>query len=173
MSIPAKPLSVRPGMTLVEIARTQLGVRETSRNRGPELVKFWDATNYQDGDENREPWCAAFVCWVVMMAGRTDARLKIHPLKRPQSAAVKQWVPTALRLGWKVFGPRDGMLFPAPGDIVVFTHSHIGIVEDFTGHTVKTIEGNTNDEGSREGFEVARRNRELSECRSFIRIPTV
>ena len=34
--------------------------------------------------------------------------------------------------------------------------------------TVDTIEGNTNDEGSREGYEVCRRVRKLSSIKGFI-----
>lgn len=149
---------------LLAVARTQIGVAETSRNRGPGLAKYWPATTYPDGMKNREPWCAAFAAWCVMRALGASA-------PRPRSARVRDWVPDALRLGWRVFGPRDGLLFPEPGDIVVFTFSHIGIVERFDGGHVITIEGNTDDAGSREGREVAVRSRSVSLCRSFIRMP--
>jgi hypothetical protein len=39
--------------------------------------------------------------------------------------------------------------------------THIGIVESLEGEAMLTIEGNTNDQGSREGFEVCRRRRAL------------
>lgn len=149
---------------LVKIATGELGTRETSRNRAPGIAKYWTATDYPDGMENREPWCAAFVAWCVATYLGFDA-------KRPKSAAVRLWVPAALKLEWRVFGPRDGLYFPQAGDIVVFTFSHIGIVENFDGSHVATIEGNTDDGGSREGLEVAHRTRGLSICRSFIRPP--
>lgn len=149
---------------LVVIARGELGVHETSTNRGPGIEKYWKATDYPEGYKEREPWCAAFVAWcVAQYLGMTAAR--------PKSAAVSKWVPTALKLGWQVFGPRDGLYFPRAGDIAVFTFSHIGLVEDFTGHDVVTIEGNTDEDGGREGKEVARRKRMLKVCRSFIRVP--
>ncbi|MFZ4774618.1 MAG: CHAP domain-containing protein [Terrimicrobiaceae bacterium] len=150
---------------LVKIARGELGVHETSRNQGPGILKYWEATSYGvDGFANREPWCAAFVAWCVF--------LHLGGSKyRPKSAAVRDWVPDALRLNWRVFGPRDGILFPRAGDIVVFRFSHIGIVEDFSGTHIKTIDGNTDDEGSREGREVAERTRETMLARSFIRLP--
>ena len=149
---------------LIEIARAELGASETSRNRGPRIAKYWAATDYPDGMEKREPWCAAFVAWCLAQWLGVKA-------KRPKSAAVRNWVPAALRLDWRVFGPRDGLLFPRAGDICVFTFSHIGIVEDFDGSFVTTIEGNTDDQGGREGVEVARRKRPLREIRSFIRVP--
>mgnify|MGYP003651874603 CR=1 FL=1 len=58
------------------------------------------------------------------------------------------------------------------GDIVVFTFSHIGLAvadADSSGY-VKTIEGNTNGEGSREGGSVLEKNRHVSKIRSRIRI---
>jgi hypothetical protein len=47
---------------------------------------------------------------------------------------------------------------------------HTGIVERVVGTKIHTIEGNTNDEGSREGYEVCRRKREIKTIRGFIRI---
>lgn len=58
------------------------------------------------------------------------------------------------------------------GDIVVFTFSHIGIVESNNGDTFKTIEGNTNSRGSRDGGGVERKNRSIHRMRAIIRLPT-
>ena len=58
------------------------------------------------------------------------------------------------------------------GDIVVFSFSHIGLAVadvDSSGY-VKTIEGNTNGAGSREGGSVLEKNRHVSKIRSRIRI---
>ena len=157
-----------PRMALVVAARSQLGVAETSRNRGPGIAKFWTATSYPKGMENREPWCAAFVAWVVRQAMCEEPRLHLEESTRPKGAAVSAWAPAARRLGWLVFEP--GNLAPAPGDIVVFRFSHIAIVEAFNGSCL-TIEGNTDDAGAREGREVAARLRSLAACRYFLRIP--
>lgn len=157
-------LKVHP---IITIARAELGVHETSPNQGPGIQKYWEATSYgADGFKNREPWCAAFVAWCVMLYTEGSKY-------RPKSAAVRDWVPDALKLNWRVFGPRDGLLFPRAGDIVVFKFSHIAIVEDFSGTHIKTLEGNTDDDGGREGREVAERVRPLSLCKSFIRLPEV
>ncbi|HYE75220.1 MAG TPA: CHAP domain-containing protein, partial [Blastocatellia bacterium] len=54
-----------------------------------------------------------------------------------------------------------------PGMVFVMkfsnTTGHTGIVEsvDVAKKTVTSIEGNTNDDGSREGYEVARRTRTI------------
>jgi peptidoglycan hydrolase-like protein with peptidoglycan-binding domain len=158
------------GRVIVRIAEGELKVKETSKNQGPGIEKYWPATNYPEGYRNREPWCAAFAAWCVREAGLREGWLK-KDAARPRSAAVREWVPAALRLGWEVFGPRDGLRFPSAGDVVVFTSSHMGIVTDFDGTWVHTIEGNTNAAGNREGKFVMRHQRVLGYCRSFIRLP--
>ena len=58
-----------------------------------------------------------------------------------------------------------------PGDIVVFTFSHVGFAvgePDEEGY-VSTLEGNTDTAGSREGGGVFRKRRKLSSIRSRIR----
>lgn len=161
-----------PRMALVTAAASQIGVHETSRNAAPELIKYWQASDYPTGMRDRQPWCAAFVAWVVFTAMKWEPLLALGDRTRPRSAAVKQWLLWSLSSsnGCQVFGPHDPLVKPAPGDIVIFTFSHIGIVEKFTGKTVQTIEGNTDDEGSREGIKVCRRTRRMAECKTFIRL---
>jgi hypothetical protein len=162
-----------PRKVLVEVAASQIGVHETSRNAGPGLIKYWQATNYEDGMTHRQPWCAAFVAWVVFegIKRRGGEDLALGDASRPRSAAVSEWVRWAMRPehGCLVFGPSDPKHRPEPGDIVVFTFSHIGIVERFADRIVHTIEGNTDDEGSREGVKVCRKQRKLRVCKTFLR----
>lgn len=163
-----------PRMALVEAAKSQIGLTEKPRNAGPELVKFWQATSYPTGESDRQPWCAAFVAWCVLQAMMREPLLAVGDKTRPRSAAVKDWVPWAMKPenGCVVFGPRDPKWKPEPGDIVVFTFSHIGIVESFPGWAkgLQTIEGNTDEDGGREGIMVCRRVRAASQCKSFIRL---
>jgi hypothetical protein len=58
-----------------------------------------------------------------------------------------------------------------PGDIVIFTFSHIGIAvsEPDEKGNVKTVEGNTDKAGSREGGGVYLKTRNISKIRSRIR----
>jgi hypothetical protein len=62
---------------------------------------------------------------------------------------------------------------PHRGDVVVFTSSHIGIVESTGPGAIQTIEGNTNEQGSREGTTCRRKQRGLGQIRCFIRMPVV
>lgn len=161
-----------PRQILVDVAASQIGVRETSRNAGPEILKFWQATSYPSGMADRQPWCAAFLAWVVFEGMKREPLLALADKSRPRSAAVAEWVRWAAvpAHGAQVFGPRDPVLRPEPGDIVMFTFSHIGVVERLAGGTVHTIEGNTDDAGSREGWKVCRKARKLATCKTFVRL---
>lgn len=163
-----------PRLPILTAAQSQLGLTEKPRNAGAELVKFWQATTYPTGEADRQPWCAAFVAWCVLQGMIREPLLAVGERTRPRSAAVRDWIPWAMKPehGCVVFGPRDPKWQPEPGDIVVFTFSHIGIVEGFDGWAkgLRTIEGNTDEEGGREGIMVARRVRPAGQCKSFIRL---
>ncbi len=161
--------AVKIAPTPLEIAAGHVGVRETSRNQGPEIVLFWNDTSYPAGDENREPWCAAFVCFCLAEAARQGWRPKVKAL--PHEAAVRYFLDWCRgRYGVEVW-PNDGSRRPQAGDIAVFLPrlSHIGFIEDVSGRTLHTIEGNTDDGGSREGDGVHRRQRALSFPGWFVR----
>lgn len=167
-----------PRAIIAGVASEYIGTREESRNRGPHLEEFWKATSYQDGAKNREPWCSAFATFCVREADRRSPELNLRV--PPTFPAVAQWLPWAKRsdTGCLVFTPRDvsaGKYRPEAGDIVVFLPrlSHVGIVESFDGETVHTIEGNTNEAGSRDGDGVFLKRRDISFCGSFIRVPPV
>lgn len=57
--------------------------------------------------------------------------------------------------------PVGSMFFLRGGS---YGYSHVGIVIADHGDTVETIEGNTNDDGSANGYEVARRFRKKTSC---------
>jgi hypothetical protein len=150
-------------------------VHETSRNQGAALAKYWQATSYPDGMSHREPWCAAFVAWCVREAQiRRWGSEAAAPWRRCKSAAVRGW------MEWPDREPRVRVLAmgePAKkGDIVIFLtgpgeFSHIGIVvADQDGSRIETIEGNTDESGSREGEGVYRKHRPR-EGRTILRVP--
>lgn len=78
-----------------------------------------------------------------------------------------QWVPGQNCL---LFSPNPPHA-PHKGDIVVYTFSHIGIVEGTGSGSINTIEGNTNEQGSRAGTTCRRKQRALAQVRCFIRMP--
>jgi hypothetical protein len=165
---------VIPQAVIAEVAATQVGVREKSRNMAPELQKYWDATTYKAGMRNREPWCAAFVSWCVQEADRRMDALSF-PVP-PRFSAVADYLPWAARedVGALTFSPRDQVYRPQAGDLAVFIFSHIGIVESYGGRlSVVTVEGNTGPDGGRDGDGCYRKCRAFSIIKRFIRLPVL
>lgn len=152
---------------IIKIAQTQVGLRETSKNQGEGLAKFWTATSYPDGYENREPYCAAFVCWVI----REAFKGKTVPFTLPTSPVAydfEKWGAANKGRGVEVLVLAKS---PQPGDIFTLAAaSHVGLVKSVNGSEMVTIEGNTNEAGSREGDGVYEKKRNVSSIRKIVRI---
>ena len=121
-------------------------------NRGKDVEKYLNSVGLDGGFA----WCAAFVNWGTLMAGNSE---------RPKSPS--------MAASWLKFKPKS-LLTIQRGDLGGW------INKDGTGHVfpitkvvrkfgipveVHTLEGNSNDEGSREGFEVCRRIRSVKGLR--------
>jgi hypothetical protein len=160
--------------TLARVAESQLGVRETGPNKGAALQPYFDADDYdpngsKPGDDGYA-WCAAFVCWCVMRAIALMGM--IPPFIRPKTAAAfgfEKWARAMRGRGVEILPAGSAI---KRGDIIVFAISHIGVAvrNSAAGAPVTTVDGNTNDDGAREGYEVAQRTRKRSAVRSVIRI---
>ena len=78
----------------------------------------------------------------------------------------------AMRLYFKT--PHLAIDQPEPNSIFVIDHGkgkgHTAFVVDVEGTSYTTIESNTNDEGSREGYEVGERTRHLTDDTYLLRI---
>lgn len=152
---------------VVKAAEIWLGTRETSRNRFVGDSMIWQATNYAQGWQNREPYCAAAVCHWIKQAVSSGMPLS-GPL--PMMPAVRDWVPWAIKHGHMI---ADSRFNPAEGDIIVFHphFSHIGVATGRKfGNYIETIEGNTDDGGSRDGDGFYVRLRPRSIIGSVIRL---
>jgi hypothetical protein len=141
-------------------AVTQLNVTELPKgsNSGPQINEYLKAVGLKPGYS----WCMAFVYWCFREAAKELAT--INPLFKT-GGVMRQWNETSTtRRHTK----------PQIGDIMILDYGkglgHTGIVQQVDGNTIWTIEGNTNDEGAREGFEVARRKRSVTVCKGFIRV---
>lgn len=122
-------------------------------NRGEWIDEFLRAAKTSLG----QPWCAAFVNYCLVAALVSEKDLPGGP------AAVRNWRHWAKAYDrWQSSPERCGLF--------VLASSHIGFVAGYNKSTgiVQTIEGNTNDEGSREGFEVCRRERPVGTIEGFI-----
>jgi hypothetical protein len=143
----------------LEIAIAQIGVEEIPRNSnsGPEVEIYLKSVGLTKGYS----WCMAFVYWCTQKAA-----LQIvvkNPLKRTGGVLDQ-------------YNSRPLLVHPTPqaGDIFILDLGkglgHTGIVEKVVGNTIFTIEGNTNNDGSREGYKVARRKRDINSIKAFLRL---
>lgn len=148
---------------VISIARSQIGFSEEPKgsNRGKHVEKYLASIGLPGG----YPWCMAFVYWCVQQACKEIAIA--NPLKKT-GGVLDQWRSVDVKI--KSSSPTPGDVF-----IMIFASGtgHTGFVEKVDGDWVYTIEGNTNDEGSREGYEVARRKRPLSSIKGFIKLRSV
>lgn len=149
----------------LQIALSQVGVSEMPKgsNGGPEVTMYLKRVGLGAGN----PWCMAFVYWCV------DEACKELGMKNPllkTGHVLHQYNNTTLR---KLPKTSRGI---KPGDIGVMKignagAGHVFFIKGVGGSVVGTVEGNTNDEGSREGYEVAERLRPISSLHGVIQLP--
>lgn len=135
----------KPSERLVAWMDSQVGAKENGKpNHGEDVAEYLKACGLGQGN----PWCAALVTWCSKKAGT------VVPGFSP--AAVRSWAAMSQRRREQ---PARGRLFywlSAKGT------GHIGVC---LGPAVlgvfRTIEGNTNDEGGRDGDRCHKRTRTL------------
>jgi hypothetical protein len=140
----------------LDIAATQIGVREHGRNRGPEIDGYCRDIGHDP--EAADPWCAIFVSAMVKRAAES---LGMPMPLRPTAGCwtLDENAPKSLH----VAVPVAGCIFITNG------HKHTGFVESVLADgSCATIEGNTNASGSPEGDGVYRRLRPRGELLVFI-----
>lgn len=160
------------GKQVVEVAKRYLGVEEQPRgsNQGPYINEFLKHVGLPPGN----PWCTAFVSYCVHKAA--------NELGIPTDFPKTGWTPALL-----TYAKQKNILFtrneieagvkPLPGWIALFYYpnlhrvAHSGIVVRLLPlGIVQTIEGNTSDDGTREGYKVCRRLRRLKTIYAFIKL---
>jgi hypothetical protein len=147
------------GQQALEIAISQIGAEEEPRGSNwGEPVKSYLASV---GIGFPASWCMAFMYWCFNAAAK-EFKIKTPLFKTGGVLKAWQKAPAAVKV-----------TDPQPGDIFIQDHGHglghTGIVEKVDGEYVHTIEGNTNDTGSREGYEVCRRIRKKTSIIGYLR----
>lgn len=134
---------IKQRLLLVEVAARELGVRErTGQNDGLRVEAYLATVNLKKG----QPWCAAFVSWVYKQAGYSRPRTAWSPALFPSSRLARSALP----------GNLLAVYFPKLKRI-----AHVGIILKMDGEWCSSIEGNTNNQGSREGDGVYRKRRHV------------
>lgn len=147
------------GQKTLAVSITQLGVEEIPKNSnaGPAVEKYLKSVGLGKG----YAWCMAFVYWCTKEA---SIQLGItNPLAK-----------TAGVLAMLNFKKELVVKEPQSGDIFIMDfgkgQGHTGLVEKVEKNIIHTIEGNTNDDGSREGYKVCRRKRNKSTIKAYLRL---
>lgn len=159
----------RFGERVVRIARAHLASRAREvggDNRGP-----WIRLYGRGIDQSRVeffPWCQAFASHVWLKAAREVGVDLPFPLAT-SAGAVSYYVPWVVGAakGADRFRPGAGNPAVPPGSMFFVpgaindrpSHVHVGLVTEDRGDAVVTIEGNTNRDGSANGYEVAQHYR--------------
>ncbi len=163
MTMPKSSDEMRSALTVV---KGELGVAEEPRgsNRGPRVEEYLASVGLGPG----HAWCAAFVSWVLAQV--EIAHLVSLPV--PHSP----WTPDFLQApGCRLVEGRDVNV--APGMLFLLHYKrlgrvgHVGFIEGLDPKNpgcVLTIEGNSNDDGVREGYEVCRRSRRIRDLYAVI-----
>jgi surface antigen len=144
----------------LQFAQGEIGKQEHPKgsNWGPDVQIYLASV----GITSPASWCMAFVYYCFASAAKILS--VINPLYRT-GGVMNQWYNA--HANNKIIGE------PMPGDIFImeFPHGmgHTGIVEKVEGDYIHSIEGNTNEDGSREGYEVARRKRLKSSVHGYLR----
>jgi hypothetical protein len=135
--------------SLKTIYTSQIGVRElTGHNDGAMVETYLKSVGLSKGN----PWCAAFVKWSFIRAG--------------YSPPITGWSPTAYNSNNVVWNGKYILKQPQTGDIFVLWFpklkriAHTGFYDyGINSQVYSSVEGNTNEEGSREGDGVYRKKR--------------
>lgn len=124
----------------------QIGVMETGTNDGPEIREYLKTTNVSFS----APWCAAFVSYCYTVNG----------VDNPRSAWSPSYFLTSKLINLKITQPLRadvfGVWYNNLGRI-----AHIGFIDQWPrqGDYFISVEGNTNNNGSREGNGVYKKRR--------------
>jgi hypothetical protein len=136
---------------LFSVAKSQIGLTELpiGSNWGKYVKKYLNSV----GINFPASWCMAFVYWCVDEACKQLGRA--NPLIKT-GGVLHQW--NEINAKYKAKTPQTGDIF-----IMSFGKGlgHTGFVERVDENFIYTIEGNSNDTGSREGIEVCRKQRPI------------
>jgi hypothetical protein len=150
-----------PGATLgqMTVAYARQHLAQHPQEAGGENMGPW-VRLYMDGDQGADQlWCSGFATYVQQQAATTlGVRVPVA-----RSISCDEMAHGAKRAACFVAGCPDFRAI-TPGSFFLVRKTaddwqHIGIVTRAEPDAFHTIEGNTNDDGSREGFEVCERVR--------------
>jgi hypothetical protein len=148
---------------VLDTAATQLDVRETpgTPNRGPQVDLYVRSVGLDPA--GGYSWCQAFVYWCFAQAAAAGGAA--NPCVRT-AGVLEHWAKSPLADRVYAQAASDDPRLVRPGAVFIINHGggkgHAGLVTQVVSGAVATIEGNTNQAGSREGDGVYRHTRSIA-----------
>jgi len=150
---------------VIDFAKTQVGVleRPLGSNRGPEVDKYLSAVglNPAGNPPSGFPWCVAFTHFCYLSAAK-DLGIDNPHIKT--AGVLDHWQKAGRKSGVVRITKANAVANPAlikPGSLFIMDFGgglgHSGIVVEVANGRLKTIEGNTGPDGSRNGIGVFER----------------
>ncbi len=151
------------GLFRMAYAADVLKVQEHPRgtNTGPEVDRILRSVGLDPGNA----WCASnWGCYLIDSGVPREALPELAGLVHGLDGSCADWAKKEGRIAKAPERGMAGLIFHTErtGHLVTIP----GVLDD--GRHLRTIEGNSNDEGSREGYEICRRVRLISEIDMFI-----
>jgi predicted nuclease of predicted toxin-antitoxin system len=139
-------------LAAINIAKQNIGVMEQGNNAGEQVEAYLSSVGLSKGN----PWCAAFVYWSFERAARS---LNTKTPLPKTGSVLTHWSQTQGKKITAKQAQNDNNLIRAGQIFIIKTGKgtgHTGIIERIDGNLLTTIEGNSNNNGSREGVGVFR-----------------
>lgn len=167
-----EPINI--SLEALKVAITQIGQKEDpiGSNSGVMVDAYLKSVGLDPG----AAWCQAFLYWCYDAATKalsatghgTEGVTIVNPVVRT-AGVLDCWNRTAANKKIMALEAKSRPELVSPGNQIFFkdgeTTGHTGIVEKVIGQDIYTIEGNTNSDGGREGYEVLRKLRKLSDAK--------
>lgn len=146
------------GQGTLDFATQHLGAHP--REVGGENAGPWVRLYMSGTDGPRRLWCAGFVTFCMKQASEA----LMHPMMIRGSVSCDSLSAQASSAGLFLHERHASADQITPGSLFLKRNTptdwtHVGIVSSATGTVFQTVEGNTNDDGMREGYEVCARRR--------------
>lgn len=174
---PAAPVVPPPptglAVAALGIAVTQIGVMEQpiNSNSGPMVSEYLRSVGCPDGSS----WCMAFVNWCFQHAAAGQGKPDDFP---KTGGCIDAWNKVHAATPHRVVTRAQAIADPTlvrPGFVFILDHGgghgHTGFVRQVIGGALRTIEGNSNNNGSADGvgvFELNRRSVMEADLKGFL-----
>lgn len=136
-------------LKVTAVYESQIGVRElTGKNDGKSVESYLRYVGLGKG----YAWCAAFTCWTLNQATIKNPKSAWSPDMFPAASVIYSTTSTQNQTPEQ--GDVFGIYFPDKKRI-----AHVGFIHKWGNAEVITVEGNTNQAGSREGDGVFKKRR--------------